>query len=90
MSHITDNITDIDTRLATLEGHIKAIRQMVDSDKSCDDILLQLTAVKGGIDQLSKLILISHASTCVKSAIQNNDLVEYEHFVEVLKKYINK
>lgn len=88
MSAIEHNIVDIDNRLATIEGHIKGIRQMVNDGKSCDEILLQLTAIRGSIDKLSKKILIEHANTCVKTAIELQDMEEYDHFVQVLEKYI--
>ena len=32
----------IDNRLATIEGHIRGVRQMVVDEKDCADILLQL------------------------------------------------
>lgn len=88
MSAIQHNIVDIDNRLATIEGHIKGIRQMVADGKSCDEILLQLTAIKGSIEKLSKKILIEHANTCVKTAVELQDMEEYDHFVDVLEKYL--
>lgn len=90
MSSLKIHIKDIDLRLATAEGHIKAIRQMVDQEKSCDEILLQIFAVKGSLEKLSKLILLSHASTCVKSAVEHKDIAQYEQFITVLDKYLDK
>ena len=36
----------LDNRLAGIEGHIQAIRRMLQDDRSCDDILLQLSAAE--------------------------------------------
>lgn len=85
---VKDHISDIDNRLATIEGHIKGVRQMVADGKSCDSILLQLKAVKGALDSLSKQLLIKHATECVQEAVNNHDEKEYSDFLEVLSKYI--
>ncbi|MEG2014665.1 MAG: metal-sensitive transcriptional regulator [Clostridia bacterium] len=88
MSAVKDHINDIDNRLATIEGHIKGVRQMVSEGKSCDAILLQLTAIKGSIEKLSKLVIIEHAKHCVKKSIEEQNMAEYDEFVEVLSKYL--
>jgi DNA-binding FrmR family transcriptional regulator len=88
MNAIQHNKTDIDNRLATIEGHIRGVRQMVAEGKNCDEVLLQLAAIKGSIEKLSKLILLEHANTCIKRAVQEQDLEGYMHFVDVLSKYL--
>lgn len=88
MSGIKDHIKDIDTRLATLEGHIRGVRQMADAGKSCEEILLQLSAIKGGIEKLSRAVLLEHAENCVKTAIEHNDTAEYDHFIQTLTKFL--
>lgn len=80
--------TNIDGRLATIEGHIRGVRQMVAEGKNCDEVLLQLTAIRGAIDKLAKVVLIDHANICVRRAVEEKDLEEYSHFVEVLSKYL--
>lgn len=87
-NNIKHNSKDIDNRLATMEGHLRGIRQMVADGKSCDEILLQLTALRGSIDNLSKKLLIEHAQTCVRFAVENNDLSKYDEFIAILSKYI--
>ncbi len=88
MNGIQRNGTEIDNRLATVEGHIRGVRQMVAEGKNCDEVLLQLTAIRGAIDKLTKLILMEHANTCVKRAVEQKNLDEYMRFVEVLSKYL--
>lgn len=87
-NNIQHNSKEIDNRLATMEGHLRGIRQMVTDGKSCDEVLLQLTALKGSIDNLSKKLLIEHAKICVRYAIENDDLSEYDEFITILSKYI--
>ena len=44
-------------RLRRIEGQVQGIQRMVEEDKYCVDILLQLTAVQGAVEQVQKLLL---------------------------------
>ena len=81
-------VKDIDNRLATIEGHIRAIRQMYADDKDCEEILLQLYATTGALKKLSKKILVEHMNTCVKEDIKAGEEEKLDQFIEILDKYI--
>ena len=57
-------------RLATIEGHLKGIRKMVEEEQYCVDILKQTYAVKRAIDKLDALLLEGHLRGCVPAGIQ--------------------
>lgn len=77
----------IDTRLATIEGHIRGVRQMVEDGKDCSDILLQLSAIESSVQKLSKQILKNHIEHCVKESVANGDLSGLDRLNEVLERY---
>ena len=52
-------------RLASIEGHLRGIRKMVEDDTYCVDILKQTYAVKRAIDKLDETLLQGHLSHCV-------------------------
>jgi len=83
-----DEVKDIDNRLATIEGHIKAIRQMYADSKDCEEILLQLYAASGALKKLSKKIVIEHLNTCVKQSVKEGDDNVLNEFKEILEKYL--
>jgi DNA-binding FrmR family transcriptional regulator len=58
-------------RLATIEGHLRGIRKMVDDDSYCVDILKQTHAVKRAIDKLEDTLLHGHLSSCVPEGIRD-------------------
>ncbi|HEY5726066.1 MAG TPA: metal-sensitive transcriptional regulator [Methylomirabilota bacterium] len=58
-------------RLRRIEGQVQGIQRMVEEDKYCVDILLQLTAVQGAVEQVQKLLLARHISSCVTDAIRS-------------------
>ena len=56
-------------RLASIEGHLKGIRKMVEEDQYCVDILRQTYAVRKAIEKLEAIILEDHLHTCVPEGI---------------------
>jgi DNA-binding FrmR family transcriptional regulator len=61
---------DVLKRLAYIEGHLKGIRKMVESDQYCVDILKQTYAVKRAIDKLEAVLMQGHLNGCVRSGFQ--------------------
>jgi DNA-binding FrmR family transcriptional regulator len=57
-------------RLRRIEGQVQGIQRMVEEDKYCVDILLQLTAVQGAVEQVQRLLLGRHIESCVADAIR--------------------
>ena len=51
--------------MATIEGHLKGIRRMIEDDAYCVDILKQTYAVQRAIDKLEDVLLKGHLSACV-------------------------
>ena len=56
------------TRLNRIAGQVSGIQRMIDDDRYCVDILLQVAAVRAALDRVGKLILGSHVETCVADA----------------------
>jgi len=56
---------DILNRLKTIKGHIAGIEKMVEEDKSCDEILLQVAAIKASIHKVGLVIMEEHAKECL-------------------------
>jgi DNA-binding FrmR family transcriptional regulator len=65
-----DTRTDLDHRLARIEGHVRAIRQMLADDESCDDLMTQLAAVRAATTQTIVKLFEGHMETCVKTCVQ--------------------
>ncbi len=60
-------------RLRRIEGQVQGIQRMVDEDKYCVDILLQLTAVQGAVEQAQKVLLGQHIESCVADAMRSGN-----------------
>ena len=61
---------DILNRLATIEGHLKGIRKMVDDDQYCVDILKQAYAVERALKKFEAALLDGHLHSCVPAGFK--------------------
>ena len=59
-------------RLSRIEGQIRGIKKMVETDRDCMDVLKQVSASIGGLRSLGMLILEAHLKGCVAGAIRKN------------------
>jgi len=62
---------EVADRLSKIEGHVHGIRKMVDEDRGCPDLLLQIAAVRSALDKVAKIILEDHIETCLLEAVKS-------------------
>lgn len=79
-------IKDLINRLNRIEGQIRGIRNMVEEDAYCVDILTQVNAAKCSLNSFSKMVLGNHIKTCVADDIRNGSDEKTEELVELLQK----
>ena len=58
----------VSARLRRIEGQIRGIARMLESDRACDDVVTQLMAVRSGIDTVGALVLDTHLERCLGEA----------------------
>lgn len=58
------------TRLNRIEGQVKGIRNMIENDAYCTDVLVQVSAVNAALNAFSKTLLANHIKTCVANDIR--------------------
>ena len=57
-------------RLNRIEGQIRGIKNMVEKDAYCTDILVQVAAANAALNSFSKVLLANHMRTCVVDDIR--------------------
>ena len=67
---------NIEVRINKIIGQLNAIKKMVEENKYCEDILVQLSASKNAIKSLSLNILNNHLNICIKSHLDSQETVE--------------
>lgn len=80
--HIHTNQKQVLNRLARIEGHVHAVRRMVEEGRDCSEVLIQIAAVRKALDNTAKVILKDHLEHCVLHAVAEGDgqksLAEFE------------
>jgi DNA-binding FrmR family transcriptional regulator len=63
-------------RLRRIAGQVAGIERMLEEDRYCVDVLLQVAAVRGALDRLGKVILGGHVETCVADAFASGSAAD--------------
>ena len=78
---------EVSDRLSRIEGHVRGLKKMVEEDKPCPEILLQVVAVRAALDKVARIVLEDHVETCLKEAVTSG---ETERHLEELKEALSK
>lgn len=64
---------DLINRLNRIEGQIRGVKNMVETDRYCVDILTQVSAIQSALRSFNKCLLSDHIKTCVVEDIRNGN-----------------
>lgn len=67
-----DNVALVQ-RLRKIEGQVRGVQRMVEEDRYCVDVLVQLAAIRSAVQAVGQSLLESHVRGCVTSALQHGD-----------------
>ena len=73
-------------RLSRVEGQIRGIRNMLDNDAYCNDILIQSAAVTAAMNAFNRELIASHMRTCVTRDLREGNEAVIEELVITLQK----
>ena len=71
-------------RLNRIEGQVRGVAQMIESDRYCIDILHQIQAIRSALAKVETQVLKDHAACCVGEAIASGDEAEQREKFEEL------
>jgi DNA-binding FrmR family transcriptional regulator len=82
-------LPEVIERLTNIEGHVRGIRKMAEEGRSCEDLLLQVSAIKAAINKVGKVILEDFLEDCVVEGIrEQTDAETIERMKKALDKFI--
>lgn len=75
-------------RLKRIEGQVRGIQKMVEEDRYCVDILIQLSAIEAALKKVGFSVTERHMKHCVKEAIeQGNGDSAIDELISVLNQF---
>ena len=75
------------SRLNRLIGQMNGVKKMIQDDRYCDDVLIQLSAIDKAIKSLANLLLENHMHTCLIENINNGNYEIVDEVVDLFKKF---
>ena len=73
-------------RLSRMTGQLNGIAKMLDENRYCGDILIQVAAVNAALNSFNKVLLANHIRTCVMRDIQAGKEETIDELVMTLQK----
>lgn len=73
-------------RLNKAIGQCRGIKKMIDDNRYCGDILIQIAAVEKALENLGYEILRDHMNTCVVEEVKKGNTDIVSEAVELMKK----
>ena len=75
------------SRINRINGQINGIKKMIEDDRYCDDVLIQLSAIDKAIKGLANEILDEHMKSCVIENIQKGNYEVLDEIVTLFKRF---
>lgn len=68
----------LERRLNIIEGQIRGVKKMIEENRYCADILMQIAAINKALESVENTILESHVKNCVTREIKsgNNEITK--------------
>jgi len=81
-----DEVRKLINRLSRMEGQIRGIRNMLENDAYCNDILIQSAAVTAAMNAFNRELIASHMRTCVARDLREGHDEVIDELVTTLQK----
>jgi len=80
---------DILNRMKKIEGQAKGIQKMIEEDKCCGDIMVQISAIRSAINKVGGLIMDRYIKECLKESLKDkNSDKSIEEIIETIVRYV--
>jgi DNA-binding FrmR family transcriptional regulator len=80
----------IGSRLRRIEGQVRGLQKMIEEERYCADVLMQLSSVQEALRGTGRTLLHNHLKHCATEAIRSGDPEKadamYEELMELMYK----
>lgn len=87
-THTEEEKKAVINRLSRISGHIEAVKKMVENDRDCSEVLVQLAAIKAAVNSTGKVVLKNHIEHCVVDAIEHDDQESLERLIKAIDSFV--
>ncbi len=80
----------IGSRLRRIEGQVRGLQKMVEEERYCADVLMQLSSVQEALRGVGRALLHNHLKHCATEAIRSGDPAQAEAMYDELMELMYK
>lgn len=77
----------IKNRLNRIEGQVRGVKKMIEDDRYCDDVLIQLSAIDKSVKSLANHILENHMQTCVLNDLKKGNYEIIDEVINLFRRF---
>ena len=81
-----EEIKQLKNRIHRMVGQLNGIENMLDENRYCGDILVQISAVEKALQNFGYIILQNHLETCVSEDIKEGNIESLDEVMELIKR----
>jgi DNA-binding FrmR family transcriptional regulator len=78
---------NLHARLARIEGQVRGIDRMIEMNRRCPEVLVQVGAVQKALDGVARLLTRNYLERCATHAIHTGDTAVYDELMDVIYRY---
>lgn len=88
VERVEDEKKPIITRLKRIEGQVRGIQKMIEEDRYCVDVIIQINAINAALKQVGFHLLEDHANHCVLHAMESGDgKASVQELIDLFKQF---
>ncbi|MEJ9152358.1 metal-sensing transcriptional repressor [Bacillus smithii] len=83
-----EEIESIIKRLKRIEGQVRGVQKMVEDNRYCIDVLVQISAIQAALNKVGLNLLERHVNHCVSKAIrEGNGEESIDELMDVIRQF---
>ena len=86
--HAHPNKQAVLNRMARVIGHMEAVKRMVEDDRDCSEVLVQIAAVRAAVNSVGKIILQDHINHCIVHAVESGDQKMLDDLTSAIEQFV--
>ena len=75
-------------RISRAQGHLEAVRRLVERGEDCAQVLVQLSAVISALNSTGRVILKDHIAHCIVDAVEADDMEPIEALNQAIDRFM--
>ena len=87
-THSPESTRAVVNRLARAIGHLESVKKMVEDERDCAEILVQLAAVRSAINNTGKVLIKEHLADCIVEAVESGSREELDELNRAIERFL--